>query len=182
MTKTELIEKVATEVKGMPEKDVSSLVNAVLSNICLAIYKNRRFSIPGVRTLVFEEREAGKKKQPQIKSSPKKVSEMSREQMIELERRNYRRITFGFIVQDQKGNVLGTTKDVSLNGCFIETKDNFNKGDGLNISFELPDSLEAIKARCQVTWIMPDKGVGVKLIMDDKDKKIYHEFVKDYSF
>jgi DNA-binding protein HU-beta len=66
MTKAELIEKVAAAHKGQVTKKLASeMVDAVFSNVAVAIKKEKRFSFPGFGTFVVRQRKARKGRNPQ---------------------------------------------------------------------------------------------------------------------
>lgn len=94
-------------------------------------------------------------------------------------RRKHRRLglDFGIQVFEHKGDLLGLAKNISLGGCFLETKQQIkNKV----LAFELPDTLETVYTPYKVQW-ENDKGVGIEFNLDQINKKVLFRFMNDWS-
>lgn len=98
--------------------------------------------------------------------------------MGQKERRNEPRLDLKFNVYGANG-YLGYTRNVSLNGCYLETVYKIKKKT-LDISFELPDSLQIVNTKCRIAW---NRGIcsGLRFIMDDENRKIHSQFINIWS-
>ncbi len=56
MTKADLIEKVQSSRPDLSKRQVADVVDAVFANLCRAIRRDRRFSMPGFGTFVVKRR------------------------------------------------------------------------------------------------------------------------------
>ncbi len=99
----------------------------------------------------------------------------------EQEKREHPRLVESLKVFEPNGKLLGVTKDISLGGCFIETKEHTNNA--FNILFLLPQACGIVNALCEVKW-SNNSGVGTALTLNTKNKVILSEwlFIKDLEF
>lgn len=96
------------------------------------------------------------------------------------EKRNIPRLNIRFNVYDSENNFLGVTKNISANGCFLETKKNIKSGT-MKISVEMLGTLGRIKINCNVTG-QDKNGVGIKLIMDDNHIKNFARILENLPY
>lgn len=96
------------------------------------------------------------------------------------ERRSSQRHDLGIKVFDEGGNLLGWTKNISLEGCSFVSRPNIKMGDILNIYFELPGAQTKVKAQCFVKW-RANKGLGAAFSMTAQNRKIYLQFIKPWN-
>ncbi|MGR3219099.1 MAG: PilZ domain-containing protein [Candidatus Anammoxibacter sp.] len=93
------------------------------------------------------------------------------------ESREQKRFDVSLNVYGVDGKFIGTTKDISSSGCFLETNKNLGK-DIANISIEMPGTLGLIKMNCKI--VRKEKsGVGIKLFLDDNDRNVFSQ-LKDF--
>lgn len=91
----------------------------------------------------------------------------------EQERREHPRLGVSFKVFEPGGELIGSTKNLSLKGCFIETKQTIKKS--ITLTFQLPDSLEKVNAPCEVLW-ENGEGMGIGFDLTDKNKLHFLRF------
>ncbi len=64
-------------------------------------------------------------------------------------RRKHPRLKFDIIVKDKKGNRQGKTKNISVDGCFIEREEGFTEllpiGSSIELVLDLPNTGEKIE-------------------------------------
>ena len=80
----------------------------------------------------------------------------------QLERRSFSRLPCKIparVVADSGPTIIGTLSDISLNGCFIETRDNVSVGDEIELSLEVE---EGPQSRALVRRSLPARGMGVE--------------------
>lgn len=61
----------------------------------------------------------------------------------------------------------GSIKNVSVNGLFIETRQNFVPGETITLTFSLPNYPKPLKTHAKVVWNSP-QGVGVEFNLPNK--------------
>ena len=61
----------------------------------------------------------------------------------------------------------GSIKNVSVNGLFIETSEQFSPGQTITLTFSLPNHSKPFKTKAQVIWHSAN-GVGVQFKMPNK--------------
>jgi hypothetical protein len=61
----------------------------------------------------------------------------------------------------------GSIKNVSFNGLFIETSEQFSIGQTITLTFSLPNHSKPFKTKAQVVWHSAN-GVGVQFKMPNK--------------
>lgn len=93
-------------------------------------------------------------------------------EMLKLrENRKYPRFVLRQEIWWIKGS--GSIRDISLGGCFVETKKHENNT--FNISFVLPQTMRVVNALCEVRW-SNNGGIGSRFILDRRNKKILSEW------
>lgn len=95
------------------------------------------------------------------------------------ENRNMPRFNFSFKVYDPDGKLLGITKDISSDGCFLKTKEKIMR-DILSISIELPGTLDRLDMECKVVR-SDNVGVGTKLILDEENISNFSRVIENYN-
>ena len=91
------------------------------------------------------------------------------------EKRLHERHELQLKVYDLHENLLGVTKDVSMEGCFIETEHNIN-WDDLHILIEISSGEKPLHAECQIIRSV-DEGYGVKLEFNKENGKIILQLI-----
>jgi len=61
----------------------------------------------------------------------------------------------------------GSIKNVSVNGLFIETRQQFVPGETITLTFTLPNYFKPLKTQATVVWNSPE-GVGVEFNLPNK--------------
>jgi hypothetical protein len=97
---------------------------------------------------------------------------------LELDTRFGTRIPYNQEVLINK-QTFGTIKDISVSGCFIETKKIYGLGQDLSLKFYLIAPIQAsVETRARVVNIRPGEGVGVKFIFEsEKPALIVKQFI-----
>lgn len=95
------------------------------------------------------------------------------------ENRKMPRFNFSFKVFDPDGKLLGVTKDISPDGCFLKTKKKILR-DTMSISIELPGSLGMINMDCRVVR-SENIGVGTKLTLDEENISNFSRIIENYN-
>ncbi len=81
---------------------------------------------------------------------------------IQLERRSFSRLPCKIparVVAGSGPSTIGTLSDISLNGCFIETRNTVSVGDEIELSLEVE---EGPRSRALVRRSLPARGMGVE--------------------
>lgn len=76
-------------------------------------------------------------------------------------------------VEDERGTVLGISRDISRGGMFIETKTPIPLDTDLKLRFPLDDGGPAILTCAQVRYAVSEVGIGVEflgLVIDDRNR------------
>ncbi len=76
--------------------------------------------------------------------------------------RRYPRRRFVAQVECEPGTFLGISRDLSVGGMFIETKELLSEGSGLKIRFHLDDGGPVVVATAEVRYAVEKLGVGVQ--------------------
>ena len=92
----------------------------------------------------------------------------------EQKKREHPRLETPIKVFEPGGKLIGSTKNLSFNGCFIETKEQTNNA--FNVSFLLPPNYRNVNALCEVKW-RNNSGVGIAFTLDIKNKTILFEWL-----
>tara|TARA_Y100000294_G_C8346428_1_gene252900 strand:- start:40 stop:360 length:321 start_codon:yes stop_codon:yes gene_type:complete len=92
------------------------------------------------------------------------------------EKRIHERYKLQLKIYDLHENLLGVTKDVSIEGCFIETEHDIN-WDDLNILIEISSGEKPLHAECQIVRSV-DEGYGVKLEFSEENGKILSQLIE----
>ena len=106
-------------------------------------------------------------------------------------RRTQPRLKFGIIVKDKKSKRKGKTRNISVDGCFIEKRDGFDEllpvGSSIELILDLPNAEKKIKA----TGIVKhhgthNDGMGVYFELIDKESvllidQFIQTFIDDLS-
>ena len=101
-------------------------------------------------------------------------------------RREQPRLKFGVVVKDKKNNRRGKTKDVSVDGCFIEKKGEFEDllpvGSRIELILDLPNADKKIKVSGVVKHHGKHKdGMGIFFEkIDDQAVDIIEQFIKTF--
>jgi Tfp pilus assembly protein PilZ len=74
---------------------------------------------------------------------------------------------------------FGMIRDISVSGCFIETKKIFGLGQDLYLKFFLIAPIQAsVESKARVVNIRPGAGIGVKFSFDsEKPAQIVRQFI-----
>ncbi len=93
------------------------------------------------------------------------------------ERRKHQRLDYTINVSGPDGR-LGLAKNMSIDGCFIETKKSIDNT--FCISYGLNKRLKVVNMKCRVIW-KNNFGIGTKFSLDDENKKILSQglFIKN---
>ena len=101
-------------------------------------------------------------------------------------RRAQPRLKFGVIVKDKKNNRKGKTRNISVDGCFIEKEDGFDEllpvGSSIELILDLPNAEKKIRA----TGIVKHHGThndGMGVYFEQIDKQsilLIDQFIKTF--
>ena len=80
------------------------------------------------------------------------------------EKRQHPRKPFITQVEYGGGTCLGSSKDISAGGMFIETKENLAEGSEIRLRFHLDDGGPIVIVTAQVRFILQNWGVGVRFL------------------
>jgi hypothetical protein len=94
-----------------------------------------------------------------------------------LERRWAQRYPFRAGLEIEWGSALlsGSTRDISLNGMFIESPDTLWVGAGFTARLHLP---QPVKLDCLVKRVEPGRGMGVSVaVPETESQKLYQDLL-----
>lgn len=94
------------------------------------------------------------------------------------ERREYPRLDYGLNVYGPDG-YIGCTGNISLDGCSLVTAFKIKKK-SLDISFELPGSLDEVNTQAKIVWD-ENNSFGIRFVMSEENKKIHSRFISSLS-
>ncbi len=80
------------------------------------------------------------------------------------ERRQHPRKPFITQVEFSGGTFLGSSKDISAGGMFIETKEKLAEGSEVRLRFHLDDGGPIVIVTAQIRFILQNSGVGVRFL------------------
>jgi uncharacterized protein (TIGR02266 family) len=108
-------------------------------------------------------------------------TQRSEDKMIDTDRRRHQRVTLVTKVTHMlsSGSKYYYSRDLSLGGIFLETKQPYPIGTRLDLCFSLPGKPEKIEVECKVVRTVDHKpnhpdhvpGMGVSFITLDEDKQ-----------
>ncbi len=78
------------------------------------------------------------------------------------EKRRFRRVPLAVQVEHEGGSFLGTSKDVSAGGMFIETGSPVSAYTDLRVRFNLDDGGPVVRAAVEVRYAVENHGIGVR--------------------
>lgn len=105
---------------------------------------------------------------------------------MDYKRREQPRLKFGVVVKDKKHNRRGKTKDVSVDGCFIEKQGEFKDllpiGSRIELILDLPNADKKIKVSGVVKHHGKKKdGMGICFEkIDDQSVQVIEQFIKTF--
>tara|TARA_Y100000294_G_scaffold74749_1_gene70388 strand:- start:561 stop:872 length:312 start_codon:yes stop_codon:yes gene_type:complete len=99
--------------------------------------------------------------------------------MKEQYKKRAHRFNFALKVYNENGYLLGITKNISSDGCFLQTQNDINR-DKLSISIELPGELGTVNMDCKVVR-NEDTGLGTKLFLEDENRKNFSRIIENVS-
>jgi Tfp pilus assembly protein PilZ len=76
----------------------------------------------------------------------------------------------------ESGSYRDFIKDISIGGVFIETRTPFSFGEGISMTFLLPEHEKKLKIHGEITRI-DEQGIGVKFKASQVQKEIVKSFV-----
>lgn len=101
-------------------------------------------------------------------------------------RREQPRLKFGVVVKDRKNNRWGKTRNISVDGCFIEKTEGFEKllpvGSHMELILDLPNA----ERKINVTGLVKHHGThedGMGIIfeeIDDQSVDVIEQFIKTF--
>ena len=101
-------------------------------------------------------------------------------------RREQPRLKFGVVVKDKKTQKRGTTRNISVDGCFIKKEGEFNEllpiGSPVDLVFTLPNTDRSITVSGVVRHhgIQAD-GMGISFDeIDDHSVEVIREFIQTF--
>ena len=107
-----------------------------------------------------------------------------------LEKRKYLRVPYSTPVTG-KIQFVSDLRDLSINGCFVQTHANLGEGTIIEMEFTLPNTTRIIRARGEVRWAgqytsdrrtEESRGMGIKFLeISVEDIAVISEFVKSRS-
>ena len=80
------------------------------------------------------------------------------------DRRNHPRVPLATQIYCQEWMSLAFSRDVSLGGMFMDTKQPVPLGSRLSLRFHLDDGGPVVAASAEVRYVVPKLGMGVKFI------------------
>ncbi len=80
------------------------------------------------------------------------------------EKRQHPRKPFVTQVEYTGGTFLGSSKDISVGGMFIETKENLSEGSEIKLRFYLDDGGAIVIVTAQARFVLQHSGVGVSFL------------------
>ena len=101
-------------------------------------------------------------------------------------RREQPRLKFGVIVNDKKHHREGKTRNISVDGCFIEKEGGFSKllpvGTHIELTFDLPNAERKIKVMGEVKHHgTHEDGMGISFKTIDEDAVfLIRQFIKAF--
>lgn len=101
------------------------------------------------------------------------------------ENRRYARIEFGLCISNLKNRkVVGFTRNLSVNGCYLETDEEYPISYQFLANFELPDSLSQIYTLAEVIRKGHDpSGMGILFRLNNgRYFAMLKQFIMDFSF
>jgi len=101
-------------------------------------------------------------------------------------RREQPRLKFGIIVKDKNSNKQGKTRNISIDGCFIEKEGGFDEpmpiGSHIELILDLPNADKKIKVRGVVKHHgTHEDGMGIYFeAIDGQSVSIIEQFIKTF--
>ena len=101
-------------------------------------------------------------------------------------RREQPRLKFGVLVKDEKSHKEGKTRNISIDGCFIEKEGGFSEllptGTQIELILDLPNAEKKIKVTGMVKHHgRHEDGMGIAFKTIDKESvRIIRQFIKTF--
>jgi Tfp pilus assembly protein PilZ len=101
-------------------------------------------------------------------------------------RREHPRLKFGVVVKDKRSKKQGTTRNISIDGCFIKKEGDFNEllpiGTPIDLVLTLPNTDKKITVAGVVRHHgTQEDGIGISFEeIDDHSVAIIQEFIKTF--